>query len=115
METWRPTKICQTLPGRGRSDSASMRGSGDGKIRTAPGAKNVLIEPNMECPRDGVFIARTLVRARPRVPVRVMNVTYQDQVLREGAIIGHGQPAVGPATIGEQKPESRRGSGSANN
>ena len=37
-----------------------------------------------------------------------MNVTYQDQVLREGTIIGHGQPAMGAETIDEQKPEPRR-------
>ena len=58
----------------------------------------------MECS----FIARTLVRAGPEVPVRVMNVTDQDQVLGGGTIIGHGQPAVWAANIGDQKPEPQR-------
>jgi hypothetical protein len=57
-------------------------------------ATNILTEPSQKCPRDGVFIARTLVQARPRVFVRGMNVTNQDQVLSEGTTIGHGQPAM---------------------
>ena len=59
------------------------------------GATNVLIEPSLNCSRDGVFIARALVQARPRVPVRIMNVTNQDQVLSEGTTIGHGVSRVG--------------------
>ena len=72
------------------------------------GATNVLIEPNQGCPRDGVFIARTLVRAGLEVPVRVINVTDQDQVLGGGTLIGHGQPAVWAANFGDQKPEPQR-------
>ena len=52
-----------------------------------------------------MFIAITLVRAGLEVPVRVMNVTDQDQVLGGGTVIGHGQPAVWAANIGDQKPE----------
>jgi len=47
------------------------------------GATNFFIEPSLNCSRDGVFIASVLFRSRPRVPVRIMNVTNQDQVLRE--------------------------------
>jgi hypothetical protein len=65
------------------------------------GPTSVLIEPSQECPRDGVFIARTLVRAGPEVPVRVMNVTDQDQVLDGSTIIGHGQPAMWAVIIEE--------------
>jgi hypothetical protein len=72
------------------------------------GATNVLIEPSQKGSRVGVFIARTLVRARPRVPVRIMNVTSHNQVLRDGTDIGHGEPAVWASTIDYQKPEPRR-------
>jgi hypothetical protein len=36
-----------------------------------------------------------------------MNVTNHDEVLSEGTIIGHGQPAVWVTTISDQKPEPR--------
>jgi hypothetical protein len=75
------------------------------RLEAPLGATNALIEPSQKCFRDGVFIARTLVRARPRVLVRIMNATNQDQVLSEGTTVGHGQPAVWAATIGDQKPE----------
>jgi len=55
-----------------------------------------------------VIIARTLVRARPKVPVRNMNVTSHDQVLSDGTTIGYGEPAVWAATIDDQKPKPRR-------
>jgi hypothetical protein len=55
-------------------------------------AANVLIEPRQKSSRNGVYLARMLVRARPRVPVRIMNVTIWDQVLSEGSIKGHGEP-----------------------
>jgi hypothetical protein len=71
-------------------------------------ATNILIEPSQKCPQDGLFIARALVRARPTVPVRVMNVTNQDQVLKEGTTIGHRQTALSAAPIDEQKPEPRQ-------
>jgi hypothetical protein len=64
------------------------------------GANNVLIEQSQECSRNGVFIARTLVRASPAVPVRVMNVTDLEQLLVGDTIIGHGQPVVLAANIG---------------
>jgi len=78
------------------------------KMDAPVGATNVLIEPNQNCSRDGVFIARALVRARPRVPVRIMNVTNQDQVLSEGTTIGHGDSAVWAANIEDQEPEPRQ-------
>jgi hypothetical protein len=55
-----------------------------------------------------VLITRALVRARLRVPVRIMSVTSHDQVLRDGTTLGHGEPAVCAATIDYQKPEPRR-------
>jgi hypothetical protein len=77
------------------------------RLETHPGATNVLIEPSQKCSRDGVLIARALVQARPRVPIRIMNVTSHDQVLRDGTTTGHGEPAVWAATIDYQKPEPR--------
>ena len=59
------------------------------KLEAPVGAANVLIEPSQNCSRDGVFIAMALVRARRRAPVRIMNVTNQDQVLSERTTIGH--------------------------
>jgi len=53
---------------------------------------NVLTEPSQKSSRDGVFVARTLVRARPRVPVRILNVTNRDQVLGESSILRQGEP-----------------------
>jgi hypothetical protein len=85
-----------------------MREGDNGKIIGAAGATNVLLEPSRECPRDGFVEARKLVRARPRVPVRIMNVTNQDQMMSEGTTIGHGEPAVWAATIDDQGPGLRR-------
>jgi hypothetical protein len=61
------------------------------RLEVPLGAANVLVEPSPKTSREGLYIARTLVRARPRVPVRIMNVTKQDQVLGEGTTVGHGQ------------------------
>ena len=85
------------------------------KLEAPAGATNVLIEPNHNCFRDGVFIARALVRARPRVPVRIMNVSNQDQVLSEGNIIGHGESAGSAANIEGQEPEPQQNKQPLNN
>ena len=69
------------------------------------GATNVLIKPSQKSSRNSVFIARMLVRARPKVPVCIMNVINQDQVLSEGTTIGHGEPAVWATVIDDQKRE----------
>ena len=45
---------------------------------TPLGATNDLIEPSQKSSRDGVYTARTLVRARPRVPLRILNVANRD-------------------------------------
>jgi hypothetical protein len=59
------------------------------------GTTNVLIEPSHNCSRHSVFIARALVRDRAMLPVRIMNVNNQDQVLGEGTTIGHGVSRMG--------------------
>jgi hypothetical protein len=75
------------------------------------GGTNVLTEHSQKSSRDGVHVARNLVRARPRVSVRIKNVTNQEQVLSEGTDIRHGGPAVWAAAIDEQKHEPRRKQG----
>jgi hypothetical protein len=70
------------------------------------GATTILIEPSQKSSQDGVFIAMTLVRAGPRVPVRIMN-----QVVNEGTTIGHGEPAMWATAIDELEPEPRRNHG----
>ena len=81
------------------------------RLEAPLGATNALIEPSQKCSQDGVLIARTLVRARPRGPVRIMNATNQGQVLSEGTAVGHGEPAMCVANINDQKPEPRRKQG----
>jgi hypothetical protein len=75
------------------------------RLEAPLGAANVIIEPSQMSSRDGLFIARTLVRARPRIPVGIMNVTNQDHVLSEGTTIELGEPAVWAAAINDQKPQ----------
>jgi hypothetical protein len=60
-------------------------------LETPLGVANVPNEPSKKSSRDGVFVARTLVPARPRVPVRILNMTNLDQVLGESSIIGQGK------------------------
>jgi hypothetical protein len=71
-------------------------------------ATKILIESSHKSSRDEVFIARTLVRAGPRVPVRIMNVTNQDQLVNEGTTIGHGEVAMWAAAIDDLEPDPRR-------
>jgi len=78
------------------------------KLEAPVGATNIIIEPSQNCSRDGVFIAWALVRARLRVPVCIMNVTNQDQVLSEGTTIGHVESAVWAANTEGQEPEPRQ-------
>jgi len=75
------------------------------RLEAPVGATNVLVEPSLNCSWDGVLIASALVRARPRVPLRLMNVTNQDQVLSEGTTIGHGESAVWATKIEDQEPK----------
>ena len=72
------------------------------KLEALLEAANVLIEPSVNSTQDGVYIARTPFRAGPRLIVRIMNVTNQDQILNEGTNIGHGEPAMWAAAIDDQ-------------
>jgi hypothetical protein len=69
------------------------------RIEAPIGAANVLIEPSPKTAREGQYTARTLVRVRPRVHVRIMNVTNQYQVLSDGTTIGQGEPITWVASL----------------
>jgi len=69
---------------------------------------NVLTEPSQKSSRDGVFVARTLVRARPRVPVRILDVTNREQDLGESSVIGQGEPEEWATVIDDYKHQPRR-------
>ena len=55
-----------------------------------------------------MFIARARIPSRPSVPVRIMNVIIQYQILRECTNIGHEASAVWVANIEDQDPEPRQ-------
>ena len=69
---------------------------------------NVLTKPSQKSSRDGVFVARTLVRARPRVPVRILDVTNREQYLGESSVIGQGEPEEWTTVIDDYKHQPRR-------
>jgi hypothetical protein len=75
------------------------------KLEAPLGTTNILIEPSQESYREEVFVGRALVRAGPRVPVRIMNVTNQQQVLNKGTTIGHGSRPFGPQLSYDREPE----------
>ena len=75
------------------------------RLEAPLGASTVIIEHSNMSSRNGVCIARTLVRARPRIPAGIMNVANQDQVLSEGTTIEKGESAVWAAAISDQKPQ----------
>jgi len=75
METMRPTKSCQALTAGDELIPARCDRVVMARLEAPLGPTNILIEPRLNCSRDGLFIARALVRGRPKVPVRIMNVT----------------------------------------
>jgi hypothetical protein len=66
-------------------------------------AASALVEPSMKPPLKGLYITSTLVEARERVPVRIVNVADQDQVLSEGTVVGHVEPVVWTMPLGDQE------------
>jgi hypothetical protein len=83
------------------------------RLETPLEATNGLVEPDSMTSREGLLIARTLVRARQRVPVRIANLTNQDQVIKEGTTLGYCEPITWTAPIYdlENQPRSTRGLG----
>jgi hypothetical protein len=56
------------------------------RLQSPLGVENWLVEPSPEAhPPKGLYMARTLVRDRPEVPVRVVNATRRDQKLTKGS------------------------------
>jgi hypothetical protein len=84
------------------------------RLETVLEAANILIEPSQKSSRYGLYITRTLVRARPRLSVCIMNVTNKDQVLNEGTNLGHGEPAIWAAATDDQDPQPRRKGSTSN-
>jgi hypothetical protein len=82
-----------------------------GTLETPLRLANVLTEPSQKSSRDGVFVARTLVRARPRVRVRILDVTNRDQDLGESSIIGQGETEEQATVIDDYKHQPRRKQG----
>jgi hypothetical protein len=78
------------------------------RLETPLWAANVFVEPSLKTSREGLYIARTLARALPRVRVRIINVTNQDQILGEGTTIGHGEPVTWAASVDDQEQQPRR-------
>ncbi|XP_023721756.1 uncharacterized protein LOC111872274, partial [Cryptotermes secundus] len=57
------------------------------------GVENGLVEPNPQAHQpEGIYVAMTLVQDCQEVPVRVMNVTNKDQILRRGSPLSHCEP-----------------------
>ncbi|XP_023713337.1 uncharacterized protein LOC111867582 [Cryptotermes secundus] len=55
--------------------------------------ENGLVEPSPQAHApDGIYVARTLVQDCQEVPVRVMNATHRDQMLRRGSPLAHCEP-----------------------
>jgi hypothetical protein len=102
------TTIITGFSGQRRSDSGSCERVVTAQLEAPLGAANGLVEPSLKTSGEGLYIARTSVRARPRVPVRIMNVTNQDQVLSEGTTIGHGKPVTWAASVDNQEQPPRR-------
>jgi hypothetical protein len=56
-------------------------------------AASGLEEPSLETHHaEGLYTARTLVQARQEVPVRVLNVSLQDQILARRSPLSHYEP-----------------------
>jgi hypothetical protein len=58
----------------------------------------------MKAPPKGLYIASTLVEARERVPVRIVNVADLDQVLSKGTVVGRFEPVAWTTPVGDQEP-----------
>jgi hypothetical protein len=60
------------------------------KLESPLGVENGVVEPSLQAyPPEGIYIARTLVRDRRRVPLRVMNAIRRDQKLMKGSPLAH--------------------------
>jgi hypothetical protein len=78
MESRSKTMIILPYSGQWRGDTNSMWEGGD--CTTSPlEVVNGLVEPSLKTSRqEGLYIVRTLVQARRKVPVRIINVSNWD-------------------------------------
>lgn len=75
-----------------------------------------LAEPSLKTSRqEGLSIAKTLVRTRQKVPVRIMNVSDRDQALGGGQNLGHCELVTWTELTDKLEPHQRRLAGSVSN
>jgi hypothetical protein len=52
--------------------------------------ESALVEPVSQAhPPEGIYIAKTLIKDRQKVPVRPFNITYRDHKLTRGYLLAH--------------------------
>jgi hypothetical protein len=76
------------------------------RLESPLGINNGLVEPSPEAhPPEGLNVARTLVRDRRVVPVRVLNATRRDQKLAKGFPLAHCEAVtlVTPPDVGQRQ------------
>jgi hypothetical protein len=78
-------------------------------------ATNALVETSLKASREGLYIVRTLVRARQKVPVRIVNIIDQDQILTGGTTTGHCEPVTWAAPVDDIEHQSQATQGLVNN
>jgi hypothetical protein len=78
-------------------------------------AASALVEPSLKSPLKRLYVTSTLVEGPESVPVRIVNVADQDQVLSEGTVVGHVKPVAWTMPVGDQKPLRQRHKGPVNN
>jgi hypothetical protein len=75
---------------------------------TRPGAivkaASALVKPSMKAPLKGLHITSTLVEARERVPVWIVNIADRDQVFSGGTVVGNVEPVAWTMPLGDQEP-----------
>jgi hypothetical protein len=55
--------------------------------------ENGLVEPSPQAhPPDGIYITRTLVQDRQKIPIRVLNATHREYKLTRGSPLAHSEP-----------------------
>lgn len=70
-------------------------------------AGNCLVEPSMKTSHvKGLYIIRILAQAKWEVPIRIMNVNNQGQMLAQGTTLGHCEQVMWAVPVGSSDPET---------
>jgi hypothetical protein len=70
--------------------------------------ENGLVERSLQAHLpEGIYIARTLVQDRQKVPVRVLNATHQDQKLMRGSPLAHCEPVTLVTDCDMEQPQAQ--------